>query len=446
MTTSFPNPTFKDGSTVVFIESRPGVESLFTRLLRHGARRAGWKHRVVSLRNEQGRRIHDSELAAIIASGPADLIAFLMDAPLSSPGVWKTPDLHAIPKISLWYDDFTRSAETLSHPEVWRHWQADDHVSTFIWDGYWRQRWHGFSGHNAYPIHLSADPEQLFPDTVSLFPELTGYAVFTGTIPSIKALQEDSTALPSPIRNYFNNCIEDLKVAPWPIRAYDIALQEHAALSDKLAAVVNQWLSNPAHKALFNEQLWRWAKRIARLRGLQAVMQSGPVAVLSGHRTARFAGEDELRRELQAPDSFIFRNTTNVPHDQWSAIFRCGRFQLQFTDPQSIAGGIPFRVFECAASAMPLLSDTRPELAEEFINNEEIILATDEADLTRRSHDLFTADHDILLSIGAAALDKFRQKHTCTVRWREIISSLAHPPEPTDVSSSYTDATSEIRT
>lgn len=421
-------PLFSNGQqrsetpTVVFVESRHGVESLFTRLLRNGARQAGWKYRMVTLRNDQCRRLHDGELRDAICTDSVDLICFLMDSPLTSPGVWKSPHLHDIPKISFWYDDFTRCPDTLAHPEVWRQWQEKDHVTTFIWDGYWRQKWQEFSHHPALPIHLSADPEQFSSDTVSVFPELSGHAIFTGTIPAIAALREDAAALPVPVRNYLTSCVASLEQMPWPIQPYEIAAKERAALNEKTASAVNQWLSNPAHQALFNHQVWHWAKRIARLRGLAAVMQSGPLAVVSGHRTARFASEAELRTTLHAPDSFQFRNSTDVDAKDWAGIFRSGRFQVQFTDPQSVQGGLPFRVFECAASGAVLLSDTRPELAEEFKDNEEIVLADDEAGLTRRSHDLFHADPEMLTSIGTAALDKFRQKHTCGQRWREIIA------------------------
>lgn len=421
MPSHFSNVLHTETPTVVFVESRHGVESLFTRLLRHGARQAGWKYRVVTLRDAQGRRLLDGELRDAICSGSVDLIAFLMDAPLGSAGLWKSAHLHDIPKISLWYDDYLRSPDTLAHPDVWRHWQQNDHVTTFIWDGHWRAQWESFTHHPALPIHLSADPEQFSPDTVSVFPELHAHAIFTGTIPALAALNDEAHALPVPVRNYLNTCVATLEKAPWPLQPYEVAAAERAALAPKIVAAIDQWLLNPAHQALFNHQVWHWSKRIARLRGLAAVMKSGPVAVVSGHHTARFAGEAELRAALHADETFQFRNTTDIEPKHWAGIFRSGRFQLQFTDPQSIEGGLPFRVFECAASGATLLSDTRPELAAEFKHNEEIVLATDEDDLTRRAHDLFKADADMLVSIGTAALDKFRQKHTCGQRWREII-------------------------
>lgn len=416
----------KESPTVVFIESRHGVESLFTRLLRLGARQAGWKYRVVTLRNAQCSRVHDGELRDAICAGPVDLIAFLMDAPLSMPGLWKTPELHNVPKISLWYDDYTRSPETLNHGELWKQWQSRDNVTTYIWDGYWREQWQKFSGHAALPIHLSADPNQFSPDTVTAFPELSDHAVFTGTIPSLSALQADAAALPAPVRKHLSDCVDDLETAPWPLRPYDVAARQRAALPEKLAAVIQQWFSVPTHEALFNHQVWHWGKRLTRLRGLRAVLESGPLAILTGHRTAHFASEAELRTALNAPHdtTFQFRNTTEIPPDRWAGIFRSGRFQLQFTDPQSIHGGLPFRVFECAASGVALLSDSRPELATEFINDEEIVLADDEADLTRRSQDLFTADREMLTSLGTAARVKFLQKHTCGQRWRDIIAAL----------------------
>jgi hypothetical protein len=413
--------------TVVFVESRRGVESLFTRLLRVGSAQCGWNHRVVTLRNEQCRRLQDSELARGICSGPVDLICFIMDAPLGWPGLWKSPQLRSIPKASFWYDDYMRSPETLAHPEVWKHWQKDDAVTVFSWDGHWRNKWREFSGHEALPVHLSADLEQFQNAADPLFPELRDHAVFTGTIPSVASLQTESNALPSPVRNYLNDCVADMELSPWPVRPYELAANERAALGDKRAMVINQWLSNPVHQALFNQQIWRWGKRTARLHGLSAILQSGPVAVLSGHHTERFATESELRVALQAPASFQFRNTTEVPAEKWSGLFRSGRFQVQFTDPQSVEGGLPFRVFECAASGVVLLSDHRKELGAEFRDNEEIVLAQDETGLTRRSAELFAADAEMLTSIGTAARVKFREKHTAAYRWNEIVSWLFNP-------------------
>ena len=50
-----------------------------------------------------------------------------------------------------------------------------------------------------------------------------------------------------------------------------------------------------------------------------------------------------------------------------------GCVQIQATDPQSVLGGIPCRVFECAASGKTLLADFKPELDECFAPETEYI-------------------------------------------------------------------------
>jgi hypothetical protein len=176
---------------------------------------------------------------------------------------------------------------------------------------------------------------------------------------------------------------------------------------------------------LWNHALWRWGKRVARLRGLAAIAQAGPIAVLSGHGTESYAGEDEIRAALPGAD-LVYADTRDVAAASWKALFRTGKFQVQITDPQSIEGGLPFRVFECAACAAPLLSDYRPELAALFPADAGLFAASSEASLRETALCLFHTPKKELDDQARKWNHDFLANHTWEARWRQ----LTHGREP----------------
>ncbi|MFZ5805612.1 MAG: glycosyltransferase family protein [Verrucomicrobiota bacterium] len=399
---------------VVFLESVEGVESLFTRGLRHGAVKAGWNTSICFLRDKEEEFFRVEELKRKIRGENPDVICFLMDAPLPLRDLWEG-GLEAFPKISLWYDDFLRSPHTLENPRRWTQWQKEQNVRVFIWDGYWRKEWKKLTEADAFETHLAADPSQLNENAEPIFPELNDFAVMTGTLPSLVSLQKELMALPAPVRKIVQECAVLLEKDTWPIQPYACAGFVLGRLSAKLKHAAETWLSAPINRAVFYHQIWRWGKRSARLRGLRALAEVSPVAVLSGHRTENFAGEEELRACLPKNAHFEFRDTTKISSEQWSGIFRSGKFQIQFTDPQSIKGGIPFRVFECAACAVPLLSDSRPELSKLFPS---LITADTEQSLAQKAA---TISKDEFLVSACESHKTFLEKHTWEARWKELV-------------------------
>ncbi|MEI9998754.1 MAG: glycosyltransferase [Verrucomicrobiota bacterium] len=172
--------------------------------------------------------------------------------------------------------------------------------------------------------------------------------------------------------------------------------------------------------ALWNHLLWRWGKRIARLRGLAAVAAAGPVAVLSGHGVEVYAGEEELRAALPGAD-LVFADTRAVPATAWSRLFRTGKFQVQITDPQSVEGGLPFRVFECGACAVPLLSDYRPELGALFPASHGIYSALDEPSLQTVAAEMVPPAQGRARGTGAPAARGISRPPHLGVRWRQLV-------------------------
>jgi hypothetical protein len=399
---------------VSFLESIEGIETLFTRGIRTGASQAGWETSLCFLRDKKEEKYPTSKILNELKKNQPDLICFMMDAPLPWEDLWKDFILQQIPKISVWFDDFLRSPHTLEFLQRWEHWQKEYNTKVFIWDGYWRREWQKLTNCEAYPIHLAADETQFDSQAKPLFPELKDFAVMTGTIPSLASLQKEISALPSPIQKILQDCASILEKDSWPISPYHRVEEIIQQSPEKIRNVVQEWLRQPINKALFHHQLWRWGKRIARLRGLNAIAKNCPVAVLSGHRTEVFAQKEEIQKALPPNVKFEFRNTTNVSPQQWSGLFRNGKFQIQITDPQSVEGGIPFRVFECAACETPLLSDYRKELAELFPN---LPLAKTEAELSEKSTEMLSQD---LHSLASEMKEIFLAHHTWKRRWGQI--------------------------
>ena len=412
--------------TVAFLESLRGVESLFTRGLRHGARDAGWKTSMVALRDHPDRARSVKEIRAELLAQKPDVICFLMDAPLHLPDLWDDRAFAGIDKISLWFDDYLRSPKTMAHPETWTHWQKENDVRVGFWDGYWREEWECLTGGAAFPVHLAANPRMLDPEAAPWEEAWSERAAFVGTVPSLHSLHEVGAGLSRPLQNLLAEVLSVLPEAPWPLRPYQLAEEVRGSLAPKLRLALEAALQKIETRALWHHLLWRWGKRIARLRGLAALGQAGPLAVLSGHGIERYAGEDELRASLPASLDFVYADTRAVPAGEWSRLFRTGKFQVQITDPQSIESGLPFRIFECAACAKPLLTDSRPGLAAVFPTPSGLVIASGEADLAFKAAQLFAQTSGELVNLGRQSREQFLVGHTWRARWEQI----AYQPAP----------------
>jgi glycosyltransferase involved in cell wall biosynthesis len=405
---------------VIFLESQEGVESLFTRGLCSGAVTAGWKPELVFLADSDGKPRTEKEVRTALLEKQPDAVCFLMDAPLDLKNLWDAPSLRSVDKISLWYDDYFRSPKTLASPETWVSWQKDHGVRVGIWDGYWRCQWKKQTGGEAFPIHLGADPRLLRPAAEPWNREWSERAAFVGTIPSLKSLDSFADAFPSYLRRFLEEVCTAMRESAWPIRPYELSQTCRSFLGIKYARAIDAVLKDPATLALWNHLLWRWGKRIARLRGLTAIATSGPIAIMSGHGVESYADEDELRAALPAVD-LVFADTKSMQARSWKGLFQTGKYQVQITDPQSIEGGLPFRVFECGACGVPLLSDYRPELAALFPAGSGLELANSEVSLRETSARLFKMSKKDLDAQGQALHQAFLAHHTWEHRWQQLM-------------------------
>ncbi len=405
---------------VIFLESQEGVESLFTRGLCSGAVTAGWKPELVFLADSSGNPRTEKEVRTDLLEKRPDAICFLMDAPLDLKNLWDAPSLASVDKISLWFDDYYRSPKTLANPETWTVWQKNHGVRVGIWDGYWRFQWKKMTGGDAFPIHLATDQRLLRPSGEPWKREWSERAAFVGTIPSVISLNTFADAFPPHLRRFLDEVCEAMRQAAWPIRPYDLAQTCRSFIGIKYQRAVDAVLKDPATLALWNHVVWRWGKRIARLRGLKAVAASGPIAIMSGHGVEAYAGEEELRAALPGVD-LVFGDTKSMNARSWKSLFQTGKYQVQITDPQSIEGGLPFRVFECGACAVPLLSDFRPELAALFPVGSGLEIANGEIPLRDAAARLFQMSKKDLEAQGQALHQSFLAQHTWEHRWQQLM-------------------------
>ncbi len=423
---------------VIFFESQEGLQSLFTRGLCSGAVAAGWKPEIVFLADAAGRPRTEKDVRIDLLQRRPDAVCFLMDAPLDLKNLWDAPSLAAVDKISLWFDDYYRSPKTLAHPETWTAWQKDHGVRVGIWDGYWRCQWKELTGFEAFPIHLAADPRVLRPNAEPWNRAWSERAAFIGTVPSLKSLETLAEAFPAYLRRFLDEICEAMRTALWPIKPYEICQSSRSFLGIKYARAIDAALKEPASLALWNHLLWRWGKRIARLRGLSAVAQAGPLAIMSGHGTESFAGGDELRAALPKGADMVFADTTSVPERSWKGLFQTGKFQVQITDPQSIDGGLPFRVFECGACGVPLLSDGRSELTGLFPAESGLFTEATEAGLKETATRLFQTSKSDLARLGRRFHQDFLAQHTWEIRWRQMMLTRESRSRTTDLATLLT--------
>jgi hypothetical protein len=151
------------------------------------------------------------------------------------------------------------------------------------------------------------------------------------------------------------------------------------------------------------------------------VARAGPLAIMSGHGTESYAGEEELRAALPPDTDLAYADTRALPASAWKGLFRTGKYQVQITDPQSVEGGLPFRVFECGACGVPLLSDYRHELVEFFPMGSGVVTAGTEIGLQNAATQLFQTSKRDLEAQGQAFHQAFLARHTWELRWRQLV-------------------------
>ncbi len=414
---------------VLFIEFRYSSERHFIHGFRAGAIRSGWKPAFVWLCDESNHRKSPEQITREIEEQAPDLIMWVSDCVLPFAECLEGGPVRNIPKVSLWFDDYMRTFALPLCPEKHQRLVKECSLKTYVWDGFWRKKFQERFNIFSYPIHLGADEIECFPSEPTHFKGFEDSLIFVGNTPSFDSIKKEASLMPLPCSQIILLTQEIIARSPYgrlPYEAYDEAFH---SLSAKGKTAVTHFRRDIAQNILINRLVWMLGKREVRIRILRLAAQQRQVVILSGHSDKFFADAAEFGRDIgQSRHPLKFINTAHVKLDELGCLYHIGGLHLQATDPQSVEGGIPFRVFETSASGRPLLSDFKPELGDCFKSDLEMLYYQNDQDFSDKLQEALK-NPARLKEIGEAACQRFLKEHTWTHRFRHVVEMADKPPQ-----------------
>jgi hypothetical protein len=412
-------------STVLFIEGRHGTERHFTRGFRLGAVRSGWKVDVVWLQDKSGAATpHDIIRRQILEARP-ELVVWIMDQALALHETLMTSGIREIPKAALWFDDYHRAYAIHQFREQYIDLARNGELKTYVWDGYWRKQFERNFGVTCEPIHLAADEGDYYPAEANQFKELDDHLIFIGNTPSFQYVTKTMALFPQPCQKLLQVTGARISKESYARLPYDLLEEVYQNLSAKERTTVDHFRSSLENRIVLNRLVWLLGKREVRLRILKLAARQKPVLILSGHSDRSFSEPAELAADLgETAHGVKFVNTSETPLERIGDLYHAGLLHLQATDPQSVEGGIPFRVFETAASERPLLSDSRLELKACFESEKEILLFESDQDFSSQLEKAI-ANAPELRALARRSRQRFLQEHTWKHRFQVLQQGMS---------------------
>jgi hypothetical protein len=295
-----------------------------------------------------------------------------------------------------------------------------------IWDGHWRKEAQRLWNIKAHACHLSADINDYKPSEENPLPNSN---VFVGCLHSPKEINRRFDLL----KHEYQLIVKEIDsvLTADGTRGRDEVKIPHAQKLLSIAGLTNDY-GNGLSLSLFDtatrEQMdhvrwitWVLAKNAARIKLLR---RTPNLVMFSEMRQVGHANIDEIRAMLLDDQSKIpIYDTSDFSTSEIGKLCHYGKIQISITDPQSVEGGIPYRVFQTAAAGRPLLTDFTTELRQCFIPDKELY----------RYHGL--TDYQMLLDIGfndtkevgAAGRERFLKEHTWAHRIADFDKWIANP-------------------
>lgn len=371
-----------------------------------------------------GKKVPEKEIEEVLKFLNPDAVLFLGPCGLRFANVL---EVYPGVNINLWFDDpLLRVGICGLHKVMARPFLYYEH---FIWDGYWRDRASKIWQVSSRPIHLAASQREFFPSNIT-FNEKD--IVFIGNLHSPREIELMMDKMPPTylklirfIDDFLEN-IDDLTDCP----SWDVLLKmafENASDGDqKLITLQNERSDEVRGNAQWI--IWAKCKNMVRIRMLRKALSFGTVRMFSETKQLFHATEDETRGLLNNWSSKLaFHATDGLNFASIAECYHHGWIHIQATDPQSVAGGIPYRVFQTAASGRALLTDIKPELRDAFIFDTQILGYDNAADFTGKL-EAASKDKDRLREIGLNAHARFLAEHTWRHRVQYIKKCIFPPP------------------
>jgi glycosyltransferase involved in cell wall biosynthesis len=381
----------------------------------------------------------EPELRRQIEESGSDLIVGIQNVAFRCGELLCSGSLSKIKKAVLCYDDPVNSYYLFGKKHPFIASPRENNVHFFVWDGYWRKKMESLVGWKCHPTHLAAERKYFSPDKPPRYSELSQDIVFLGNIPSMDSLGKIQSQLPKEHLKAAMQLWQSIMTGSYgtnPFEALDQIIAnrpeaERNVILNGMEAAMNERFEVgqplPAHVQL-RRLAWQMGKRETRLRAMVAASKVVPLAILSDFNSYGAAGKDELLQEIQKRGGKECRviDTSGITYYELGFIYTSGLAHLQSTDPQSVEGGIPYRVFQSAACAAPLISDAKPELEDCFVPEKEIILYQNDADLGEVLQRAIS-DPEKLNELGKAANARFSKDHSWAHRMKEVLGVVGSP-------------------
>jgi hypothetical protein len=332
--------------------------------------------------------------------------------------LWRTDRWKSVPKFSLNYDEpFARVCGTGEYEEAWIEAGKSDDFFILIWDGYWRKKAEEKWGIKTYPCHLAANEFDYEP-----IPSLaTKEIVFFGMFQSINSIISRYKSLPEHLKPIIKSLDRILTSGVvWAAEGNHCHEPHCGEESIELLAETDISKESMADQRSLRWCAWALTKNSTRARVLRGLFKKGKkVSMYCDHKQLGHATESEIRQMLHgSTDLLKITDTSDWSIADLRKIPNIGQLHLQVTDPQSVRGGIPYRVFQLAACAMPLLTNETEELKQEFDRNTEYIPYHNHMDVYECAELALCFNLDTE-SRGQMARERFLKHHTWTHRIAE---------------------------
>jgi len=341
----------------------------------------------------------------------------------SLPEFYLHPTIQQITVAAFWFDDPWRPVCYRKNQKGYLDALRLPNVSHFVWDGYWR-KWL-FTNHQvrSFPIHLAADPDEFRPLPRS--GEYPDHAVFIGTLVNLRHLEELKRKLPPVLRHIASLLPSAMEGAPYGTNPYDILDGLIKTLPAKMISACES-LREKEPDAVLNLHAFasKIGKNEVRKRILRETLKVAPLLIFCGNFERTHAGEKEIRAILNTDSNrLIVRDTGDINPSNLASLYAYGKIHLQATDPQSVEGGIPFRVFQTTATRRPLLTDKKPELAKCYSYGKELLTFESDRDFADTLQAAM-ADPEKLDDVAQNSYRRFLRDHTWEKRFEYVVKTI----------------------
>jgi len=292
-----------------------------------------------------------------------------------------------------------------------------------IWDRYWREKVKNMWGVDSGHIELAARPEDFYTSTI----ELTDDVVFIGSLHSKAELHRCYFMLPK----IFQKIVDDWTGSN--VQFTFMSVGKNESWDRVIDAILSSWAPGDArlfrdicernlnHLVSLRWYLWAYAKNYVRIDMLRNALEITPVRMMTETKQLVHASAQEIKYMVgDFSGRLKIHETHSYSGKDLGQLYHYGHLHLQATDPQSVYGGIPYRVYQTAASGRPLLTDFRTDWEESFAFNTEIIPYS-AFDFQSKLRECLETQHRTL-DVGKNARKKFEERHTWTHRIEQLIN------------------------